>query len=82
MDERDWQSIETAPKDVRRLILIWDEDVAHPVVGNWSENHQCYVTDYGGRDPGLDHDLVQYRIEVPTHWTELPGTPSDIEQFR
>lgn len=63
-----WQSIETAPKDGRRILL-------HPAVevadawskGHWSKDNKCWIS--GGDPMGFE----------PTHWMHLPSAPKEIK---
>lgn len=57
-----WQPIETAPKDGRRLLLWWPEWCDEPIKGWWADGYwQCI-------------DAVVE--EGPTHWMPLPPPPT------
>jgi hypothetical protein len=58
---RDWQPIETAPKDGTHVLAWWREEGDPPEVVRWSAG---WVDDYGTR-----------YIE-PTHWQPLPSPPT------
>lgn len=69
----EWQPIETAPRDGRRVLLYWD---GHVVCGNWDEDR------YANRPrPYWRHDMERIfgiralRATPPTHWRPLPAPP-------
>jgi len=70
----EWQPIETAPKDGRRILLGregWCE------VGRWALDYECRQN----ADPGAwsdDHDYGGPEDDSwPTHWTPLPEPPKE-----
>ncbi len=75
-DENGWMPIdENTPRVAGELLMLWDEDVAHPEFASWSENHRCWVIGYSYTDPGVDKDIVGCKVYFPTHWQPLPKPP-------
>ena len=71
---KDWQLINTAPKD--RWILAVREGWV-PLVALWSEKYQTWSSS----DIEEIHEDVVYRWQ-PTHWHELPEFPILYEDAR
>ena len=72
MTDADWQPIETAPKDGRR-ILIYADIFPGIVVAHWQERNitgEGWVMDPESESWGA-HDAK------PTHWMPLPEPPHD-----
>ncbi len=60
-----WQPIDTAPKDGRRVLLC-NLPVSWIYVGHWDDDEECGQC---WRDD--DHERAD-----PTHWQPLPEAPS------
>lgn len=72
---REWQPIETAPKDGTQIILtkISNGFVEQIDVGGWEISPGR--DDPGGYDPPWQDWTSNYGIEEPTHWMLLPEPP-------
>jgi Protein of unknown function (DUF551) len=60
-----WQSITTAQKDGRSILLVWNGEV---VIGYWHKDLMWWVADE------VEVDSEQ-REDNPTHWMPLPPLP-------
>lgn len=60
-----WQSIETAPKEARQILVarIIDNEVYWACTARWSEQYKCW---FDGIEPG--------GLAGPTHWMTVPPT--------
>jgi hypothetical protein len=67
----EWQPIETAPKDGRRLILHWST-TGYVDVRYWRPGQERWWG-FPDSDPRYDPDLAIKN--VPTHWMPLPKPP-------
>jgi len=69
---REWQPIETAPKDGTPLVLIG----LYPDGKSWSDQYQCWWQ----YDPHADGTWVRWVHNIdrtpPTHWRPLPAPPA------
>lgn len=82
-----WQPIETAPKDGRKLLLTYKNSSGLPriVVGGWVTDEEAAETDEDG--VGLEAGWYEridnwgdyYQVSInegePTHWMPLPAAP-------
>lgn len=68
----EWQTIETAPKDGTRKLLIDLED-NWPYIGIWAPHH---------RDVGMwvEDNTNAVPDRQPTHWMPLPSPPVSREE--
>jgi hypothetical protein len=67
----EWQPIETAPKDGKRILLVINIDKIFVVIGGWDSSWtgQCWV-----------YDTKRIPTDVmPTHWMPLPKPPEEIK---
>lgn len=85
----EWQSIETAPRDGRKLLLFYINRNGLPrtVVGGWVTDEEAAETDADG--VGLEAGWYEridnwgdyYQVAIhegePTHWMPLPPPPQD-----
>jgi hypothetical protein len=66
---REWQPIESAPKDGKWVLLWWPYWSSLPVIGLWLHGHwysDSAVSDSEGN-------------QNPTHWHPLPAPPADAK---
>ena len=83
-----WQPIETAPKDGRKLILSYinRNDMPRTVMARWLTDDEAAETDADGVgleggwyeciDNWDDYTEVAIHEGEPTHWMPLPAAPS------
>lgn len=72
----DWQPIETAPKDGRRLLLGWvDGQVTE---GFWRWKQPPGFPNYRWSDDWIGWTRVEFEDKGinPTHWMPLPEPPT------
>jgi hypothetical protein len=85
----EWQPIETAPKDGRKLILFYmnRNNKARTVMATWVTDEEAAETDtdgvgleagwYESIDNWSDYSQVAIFEGEPTHWMPLPLPPKD-----
>lgn len=87
-DQREWQPIETAPKNTKVLAAYQND------MGNWRVITACYHTYLPWSDEYGDHeeefapegwyeendssDVIYQTSRVPTHWMPLPSPPKPL----
>jgi hypothetical protein len=64
---KEWQPIDTAPKDGRR-VLVWNPNWSAAIAAQWY-----------GEDWRIVYTLQPFNHQ-PTHWRALPAPPSSMEQ--
>lgn len=69
----EWKPIETAPKDGRRILLLWDI----PLTGRWLDNTETKYPWAGWKPEGM-HAVHGH----PTHWMPLPDYAAQIKAIR
>ena len=72
---RDWQPIETAPK--QKIVLLWA--LTDTETGNWKMSTGYWMPGYRD-EPGSwtwDGRLLKAYEVHPTHWMPLPTPPQD-----
>ena len=57
-----WQTMETAPKDGRRILVVWN---GVTTIVRWDEIIETWWDD-GGR-PADENDSVTFWMEIPSH---------------
>lgn len=63
--ENGWQSIETAPREVGKLLHLYVGGYHEQILASWSEAWQMWIT----------KALMRYEGDAPTHWRYLPTPP-------
>lgn len=82
IEQRQWQRIETAPKDGTR-IMLWEQYSDAPFVGwwlavsgQWTASHE-HVDAVGGWEGAIVVDRIEQKFI--THWMPLPKLPEQSQ---
>lgn len=70
MAEREWQDIETAPKDEQRVLLFNPDEIGSWCVMVGAHYEQLDGWQYDGQTPRYSN------AHQPTHWMPLPSPPA------
>jgi len=79
LEEREWQPIETAPKDGTKFLAFWPED-EFPFVMHWAEFDPETAAEIGEKGYFTYSEMAISDIGDPpeaTHWMPLPDPPKD-----
>jgi hypothetical protein len=81
---RDWQVIETAPKDCQAILTIHESDL-YPVVAFCAldaDGAECWMRETEGPEDDFDA-LAGVKFSAlyrrPTHWMPLPDPPNQSQ---
>ena len=77
--ESKWQSMDTAPKN-GRAILVWDGNEIEKVAWeNWSRESFGWVIAHSEREQKTGPDTV-ITIDKPLAWLPLPEPPKEVKE--